>query len=130
MTYPGRKQAKRATESVNANVREQRCSCGHKLLMKFVAGSVEKNDEQRAAHARPGPRRQFGVTLAQGTENEQPQNGVFRQVTAFAEDMVDSLDFILGHMREKPTQERLDEKRGMLIGPGIGRGRKNNRHPN
>ena len=109
MKNPEHKQPHGAAGCVNQHIGETRRARGHKNLMKFVAGSVKENDEQRAADFRPRPRRQIRFGRVQRAPEQQREHGVFGEMTAFAEQMMNEFNVRLRHLRKQPAQKRFDD---------------------
>ena len=129
MEKPERQQANRATGRVNENVGNLRRSRRHENLMKFIARRVKKNNQQRAADLWPRPRRQIVFRLMQRAPQQQREHGVFGQMAAFADEVMQGLNFRLRHVREEPAQKRLDEQRAVFGGFRIAGAGKNHGHP-
>lgn len=73
--------------------------------MKFIGGGVEKNNQDGDGGFAPLPRaRVVWHRFAHGAPEQGGKDGVFGQVRAFAEEMMNGLDMRLGHMREEPVQ--------------------------
>ena len=127
---PKREQSRRAAGGVNEHVRNQRRSGGHKDLVKFVTGRVERDEQQCEAGFMPVPGtgnifHRFG----QSAPEQQREHEVFGEVRAFAEIMMDFLDVRLRQMGKQLAQERFEDARRMLVGMRVTRRRKNQRHP-
>ena len=79
-------------------------------MVEFIGGGVEKNDQDGDGGFAPAPgTRVAAYGLANGAPEQNREHGVFGEVRAFADDMMDSLDVCLGHVREQPVQEGFDE---------------------
>ena len=98
--------------------------------MEFIAGRVKENQGERDAGFPPAPR--AGIVfhrLPHGAPEQEHEHGVFGQVSALADEMVDFLDMRLRHVREQPVQEGFDEQRGVLVGLGVAGAGENQDHP-
>jgi hypothetical protein len=111
MKKPGNTESKGAAGRINAHVENARRACWDENLMKFVARREKKHDEQRAADARPGPRRQRIARKMERSKDQKPKNGIFEHMAAFPREMMNAFHFPQGHMRKKPVQERNDDAR-------------------
>ncbi len=129
MNNKEREQADGAACGVNQHVGHPRRARGHENLVKFVGGGVEKDQEQGAADLGPGPRRQPALPGVQRAPEQERQHGVFGQMRAFADEMVDLLDVRLRHVREEPVQEGFNEQRGVFIGLRVAGTGENDSHP-
>src|ERR1035437_10948084 len=90
---PEQQQSGGAASGVNEHVRDLRRARGHKDLMKFIAGRVEKNHGERESGFRPVPRsRSIFLWLPDGAPEQQREDGVFRQMGAFAEEIMNLLN--------------------------------------
>ena len=99
-------------------------------MVEFIGGGVKENDADGNGGFAPAPG--AGVVpgrFAHGAPEEQGEDGIFREMSAFANDVVDGFDARLGHVREKPVQERFDNERRMLVRPGIAGAEKDQGHP-
>ena len=68
--------------------------------------------------------------LAAADPKEAGQEGVFAQVSAFADDDLHVVDGGLGDAWDKPAEEWTDEARSILAGKRVGRADKDAAHPN
>ena len=84
--------------------------------MGFIGRRVEKDKQQRAADFRPRPGGQVVFRLIQRAPEKQGENGVFNDVRAFAEEVMDLLDVRLRHLGKEPVQKRFDKQRGVFVG--------------
>ena len=98
--------------------------------MKFIAGRAEKNQGERESGLRQVPRsRSIFLWLPDGTPEQQREDGEFRQVGAFAKEIMNFLNAGLGHLWKQPVQQRLKKYRGMVGGLGVARRDENHGHP-
>ena len=89
---------------------------GDKQLVDFIAGGVEKYAGQGEPGMVPAPRaRRARAEPADGPPEEQGEDGVFGEVTAFAEDVMKGFDVRLRHVREEPVQEWFDQSRRVRV---------------
>ena len=73
--------------------------------MKLIAGGVKKNEGERQPSLIPAPAAGTAIGflwLAEGTPEEQGEQGVFRQVADFAENVMNEFDRRRQHLRKKP----------------------------
>jgi len=73
--------------------------------MELIAGGVKKNEGERQPSLIPTPAAGAALRflrLADSAPEEQGEQGVFRQVTDFAENVVDEFDACLRHLRKEP----------------------------
>lgn len=107
---PERDHAGEGAAGVDENVGNHRGAGGNKHLVEFIGGGVEENDENREGGFTPVP---WAGIAADGFANGAPQqggeDGVFREMAAFAKDMVDGFDMGLRHVREKPVEEGFNQ---------------------
>ena len=90
---PKREQTRRAARRVNEHVRHLRCARGHKALMKFIAGRVERDEQQHESGFTPVPGTgDVFHRLAQRAPEQQGEHEIFGEVRAFAEKMMDFLN--------------------------------------
>lgn len=113
---PDEQQGQQAARGVNQYVREMRRSRGHEHLMDFIAGGINKDDEQGDRGTPPRPRaRLVFYRLVQRAPKQNRQQSIFGQMRAFADNQNNVLHARFGHLRKKPMQQRRNEARGMLI---------------
>jgi len=80
--------------------------------MEFIGGGVGENDQDGDGGFAPAPGARVAAhRLANGAPDEGGEHGVFSEVRAFANDMMDGFDVRLGHVREQPVQEGFDDPR-------------------
>ena len=127
---PEQAQTDGAAAGINEHINDGRFAGGDKALVKFIGGCVERGDEQGDAGLRPKP----GAGIlpdgpAQGTPDEQAEDGVFGEVGALAHEGNEMRDGVFRQEGEKPAQERPDDAGGMLEGRGIAGRAEDERHP-
>jgi hypothetical protein len=71
--------------------------------VEFIRRGESKNEEQRAADFRPGPYREVVICQVQRTPEQQGEDGVFGQVPAFANDVVNYLNVCPRHFWKEPV---------------------------
>jgi hypothetical protein len=86
MKNPKCRQADCAAGGINKNVGNHRRAGGNEPLVKFIGAGVEKNNEQ-CSNNLGGKKKD--IRLIQQAENQQRENGVFGQMRAFAQGMMD-----------------------------------------
>src|SRR5690348_15657468 len=107
-----------------------RSAGGDEYLVEFISGGVKENDEHGDDGCAPTPRAGIAADgFADSAPEQEAENGIFREVTAFPKHMVKRLDVRLGHMRKEPVQERVDEPGGVGVGLRISGAEKNQGHP-
>ena len=73
--------------------------------MKLIAGGVKKNEGERQPSLIPTPAAVTALGflwLAEGAPEEQGEQGVFRQVTDFAKNVMNEIDLRRRHLRKEP----------------------------
>ena len=88
--------------------------------MELISGRVEENDEDRNGGFAPTPG--AGILahgFADGAPEQGGKHGVFSEVRAFPNRVVNCFDVWLAHVGEQPVQQRFDEARGVRVGFGI-----------
>jgi len=94
---------------VDEDVGDECGAGGDEDLMDFVGGGVEEDDENCDEGLAPAPGAGVAANgFADGAPEEYSENGVFGEVRAFADDVMDAFDVSLGHVGEKPVQEGFD----------------------
>ena len=126
---PQAQQSERAAGGVNENIGDQRRAIGDEALMKFVGGGVEKNHQHRAADFRPRPVRQLIFLPMQRPPDQQREHGIFGEVAAFAENMMQLGDVGRRHLGKQPPQQRFKKTRRMIVGLRVAGRRENEPHP-
>ncbi len=109
---PEQSQSNHAAGGVHDHVGDEGGAAGNPDLVEFVGGGVEEKDREGEAGFVPAPGASVVFPrLADGAPGEHGEEGVFRQVTAFAEEMMMELaDVFLGHVREEPAHEGFEKE--------------------
>lgn len=95
---------------VDEDVGNHRGTSGDEHLVEFIGGGVEENDEDGDGGFAPTPGSRVAADgFANGAPKQQGEDGVFREVAAFANCVVDGVHERLRHVREEPVQERFDQ---------------------
>lgn len=98
--------------------------------MEFIGRGIEKNDEDGDGGFAPAPGTGIAAGgFADGAPEQGGEDSVFREVSAFANDVVNGFDVGLGHVRKEPVQEGFDQPRGMGVGFRIAGAEKDEGHP-
>lgn len=83
--------------------------------MDFVGRRIQCNEQDGGGSERPAPRaRVVFDRLADAAPEQQRENGVFREVRAFADAEDNRVNRLLRKVRKKPADKGSDESRGML----------------
>jgi hypothetical protein len=117
---PEEKHTEDGPAGVDEDVRDQGGAGGDEDLMDFIGGGVEEDDEDCDEGFAPAPG--AGIVRARfpnGAPEEHPEDGIFGEVRAFANGVMDGFDVVLSHVGEKPVQKRFDQAGGMAVGTGI-----------
>jgi len=98
--------------------------------VEFIRWGVEEDNEDGDEGLAPAP----GVRIATGgfadrAPEQDGEDGVFGEVTAFANGVMNGFDAGVGHVREQPVEEGFDQPGGVRVGFGIAWADKDERHP-
>ena len=127
---PEQGQADHAAGGVHDDIGDEGGAAGDVDLVEFIGGGVEEEDRQGEAGFIPAPGASVVfLGLADGAPGEKNKEGVFGQVTAFAEEMMQVADVLLGHMREEPADEGFKDPGGVVRGVGVAGGGEDDAHP-
>src|SRR5450756_173141 len=113
---PEQGQAEDAAGGVHHHIGYEGGAAGDDDLMKFVSGRVGEDDGESETGFIPAPGASVTcLRLADGAPGEQGEQGIFRQVAAFAEEMMELADVLFGHVREEPAHDGLKNQGGMVL---------------
>ena len=118
------------TGGVDEDIGDHRGAGRDEHLVEFIGGGIKENNEDGDGGFAPTPR--TGVAaggFADCAPEEGGENGVFREVTAFPNDVVDGFDGCLSHVRKQPVKEGFDEPGGMGVGLIVAGADEDQRHP-
>ncbi len=83
--------------------------------MKLIARGVKKNNGQRESRFLPVPgTRMVFFWLAHRAPEQAREQRIFRQVSAFADEVMEVFDALLRKLRKQPVQKRLEDAGSML----------------
>jgi len=72
--------------------------------VEFISGGVEKNDEDGDGRLAPAPGAEIAAEgFADGAPEQGGEDGVFREVRAFSNNVMNGFDVGLRHVREEPV---------------------------
>ena len=99
-------------------------------MVELIGGRVEKNDEHGDRGFAPAPGTGVAADgFADGAPKQGGEDGVFREVTAFANRVVNGFDARLTQVGKKPMQKWFNQARGVRVGLRIGGADEDQRHP-
>jgi len=99
-------------------------------LVKFIGRGVGEYDQDNDGRLAPAPRAEVVPDgFAYGPPEEPRKDGIFGEMRAFAQQMVNEMDVRPGHARKQPVEKRLNEERGMFVRVRVGGAGKNQTHP-
>ena len=127
---PKDKHADDGAGGVDKYVGDHRGTSRHEHLEKFIGGGVEEYDENGDGGFAPAPGARVATDgFAHCAPKQDGEDGVFGEVTAFANHMMNGFDVRLGHVREQPVQQGFNQSRGVSVRFGISGADKDERHP-
>ena len=116
--------------SVDENIGDHGGAAGDEHLVEFIGGGVEEDDEDGDGGFAPAPRARVAANgFADGAPEQGGEDGILREVTTFADGVMDGFDVCLGHVREEPMQQGFDQPGRMGVGFGIAGTKEDERHP-
>ena len=127
---PDQQDSGNAPGGVDDHVGDSSFAMWNKKLVNFVAGGVQRDQQNRPSGIGPSPG--FGIMADRFTEGakEQPrQYRVLGQMRTLADDKNDLPDCPFSQLRKQPADYWLQNAGRMLKGMRIAGSRKNNGHP-
>ena len=98
--------------------------------MEFIGGGVEEDEEDRNGRFAPAPGAGIAANrFTNGAPEQSGEDGVFGEVTAFANGVMNGLDVRLGHVGKKPMQEWFDQPRRVRVRFSVTGADEDERHP-
>jgi len=119
----------RRAAGVDQNIVDGRAAGGDERLVVFIRSGVEGRHEDGHAGAPPIGDFGRGFVLGDCTPEQDAEDGILCEVSAFADEEMNPVNSLHGHVREKVQQDRDEEPAGMLGGEGIRGGSENHGHP-
>ncbi|MEN3367936.1 MAG: mannose-6-phosphate isomerase [Verrucomicrobiota bacterium] len=120
-----KRKANGGTDAVNYNVPRCAGARWNEGLMKFIERCVKGGGDKSES----GGAREKITTLAKGAEKQRGENGISRQMRAFADEQLNRRNGGFRNVWIDPMQKGADEARGVFRGHEVARSQKNQKHP-
>lgn len=130
MVTPKQDYSDSRADSVNDDIMYRCLSRRHEELMEFICARIESDAGNGNASFAPAPRAGIvPLRFPQRPPEQKRHDGVLCEMRAFACEQHDEINSVLGDVRKEPMQQRRNDPRGMLVGPGVTRCGERHRHP-